>query len=223
MILQHGGDIILVYIPKRMLMLNKTCVWLFESQFACYILINQIHKSHMQLYHIPQCTTLEQKCAHFCSKVVHCGIWDRCIREFNLLICLLHSNKPNIHKSHMQLYHIPQCTTLEQKCAHFCSKVGHCGIQDRCIVGFVHSISGLDLNFQGHLSRRTSEIENLPVLHEMTPVRAIIYVIIFLIFLALVLSDKCHNNTTCPMSNFSKFLPVQDSRTKLMVKPWIYW
>ena len=38
-----------------------------------------------------------------------------------------------------------------------------------------------DLNFQGHLSRRTSEIENLLVLHEMTPVRAIIYVIIFLI------------------------------------------
>ena len=41
--------------------------------------------------------------------------------------------------------------------------------------------TGLDLNFQGHLSRRTSEIENLPVLHEITPVRSIIYVIIFLI------------------------------------------
>ena len=41
--------------------------------------------------------------------------------------------------------------------------------------------SGLDLNFLGHLSRRPSEIENLPVLHEITPVRAIIYVIIFLI------------------------------------------
>ena len=40
-------------------------------------------------------------------------------------------------------------------------------------------ISGLDLNFHGHLSRRTSEIENLPVLHEMTPAHAIIYVIIF--------------------------------------------
>ena len=39
--------------------------------------------------------------------------------------------------------------------------------------------SGLDLNFQGHMSRRTSEIDNLPVLHEITPVRAIIYVIIF--------------------------------------------
>ena len=39
----------------------------------------------------------------------------------------------------------------------------------------------LDLNFQGHLSRWTSEIEILPVLHEMTPVRTITYVIIFLI------------------------------------------
>ena len=43
------------------------------------------------------------------------------------------------------------------------------------------SRAGLDLNFQGHLSRRTSEIENSPVLDEMTPVDAIIYVIIFLI------------------------------------------
>ena len=41
--------------------------------------------------------------------------------------------------------------------------------------------AGLDLNFRGHLSRQTSEIENSPVLHEMTPVRTIIYVIIFLI------------------------------------------
>ena len=39
--------------------------------------------------------------------------------------------------------------------------------------------TGLDLNFQGHLSRRTSEIENLLVLHEMTPFHTIIYVIIF--------------------------------------------
>ena len=41
--------------------------------------------------------------------------------------------------------------------------------------------AGLYLNFQGHLSRRTSQIENSPLLHEMTPIRAIIYVIIFLI------------------------------------------
>ena len=35
-----------------------------------------------------------------------------------------------------------------------------------------------------------------------------------------VLSDKCHYNTTCPRSNFSKFLPVRDGRTKLKVEPW---
>ena len=34
-----------------------------------------------------------------------------------------------------------------------------------------------------------------------------------------VLSDKCHYNTTCPRSNFSKFLPVRDGRTKLKVEP----
>ena len=32
----------------------------------------------MHLSHIPQYTTLEQKCAHFCSNVVYCGIWNRC-------------------------------------------------------------------------------------------------------------------------------------------------
>ena len=44
-----------------------------------------------------------------------------------------------------------------------------------------HWTPGLDLNFQGNLSRRTSEIEKSPVLHEMTPVRTIIFLIIFLI------------------------------------------
>ena len=33
----------------------------------------------MHLSHIPQYTTLAQKCEHFCSKVVYCGIWDMCI------------------------------------------------------------------------------------------------------------------------------------------------
>ena len=41
--------------------------------------------------------------------------------------------------------------------------------------------SGLDLNFQDHLSLRKSEIENSHVLHELTPVRAIISVIMLLI------------------------------------------
>ena len=34
-----------------------------------------------------------------------------------------------------------------------------------------------------------------------------------------VLSDKCHNDTTCPRRNFSKFLPVRDGWTKLKVEP----
>ena len=35
-----------------------------------------------------------------------------------------------------------------------------------------------------------------------------------------VLSYKCHDNTTCPRSNFSKFLPLRDGRTKLKVELW---
>ena len=47
---------------------------------------------------------------------------------------------PNLINPTMHLSHVPQCTTLEQKCAHFCSKVVHCGIWDRAIVGFVRLV-----------------------------------------------------------------------------------
>ena len=40
----------------------------------------------MHLPHILQYTTLEQKCAHFCSNVVYCGIWDRCTVGFVWLV-----------------------------------------------------------------------------------------------------------------------------------------
>ena len=62
----------------------------------------------MHLSHILQDTTLEQKCAHFCSNVVYCEIWDRCIVGFVN--------------------------------AHFCSNVVSCEIWDRCIVGFVRLV-----------------------------------------------------------------------------------
>ena len=43
----------------------------------------------MHLTNIPQYTTLEQKCTHFCSNVVHCGIWGRCTVGFvRLVYCM---------------------------------------------------------------------------------------------------------------------------------------
>ena len=36
----------------------------------------------MNLSHIPQRTNREQKCWHFCSIMMYCGIWDRCIVEY---------------------------------------------------------------------------------------------------------------------------------------------
>ena len=43
-----------------------------------------IDPPHPTVYstNIPQCTILQQKCAHFCCKMVHCGIWDWCIVGF---------------------------------------------------------------------------------------------------------------------------------------------
>ena len=47
-------------------------------------------------------------CAHFCYKMLHSGIWYRCILGF-----------------------------VRWTCAHFCYKMLHCGIWYRCILGFV--------------------------------------------------------------------------------------
>ena len=59
----------------------------------------------------------------------------------------------------MYMSHIPQCTTVEQKCTHFCSKMVHCGIWDRCIVGFVNLVhwmylipACIGISYQHHIS-----------------------------------------------------------------------
>ena len=44
------------------------------------------NKPASHLSHIPQCTTLGQKCSHFCSNVVYCGICDRCFVEFSRMV-----------------------------------------------------------------------------------------------------------------------------------------
>ena len=49
----------------------------------------------LHLHHIPQCTTLEQKCVHFCSKMVHGGIWERCRVGFVRLVYCLHTRAPS--------------------------------------------------------------------------------------------------------------------------------
>ena len=66
------------------------------------------------LCHIPQYTTLEQKCVHFCSKVVHCGIWDMYIVGFERLVNTYpHSSKwTDLTNPTMHLTNIPQCTIL---------------------------------------------------------------------------------------------------------------
>ena len=53
------------------------------------------------------------------------GVW---IHSTQLYCC----TSPTMHKRH-----IPQCTILWQKCAHFYWKMVHCGIFGWCIVGFV--------------------------------------------------------------------------------------
>ena len=161
--------------------------------------IEHSHISHKTP--VPQCTTLEQKCVHFCSKVVCCGIWDRCIVEYvrlvyiclnNLISCRLYfdglvqerrnsiaialelqlswvgqkTGRSSIEHSHIShKTPVPQCTTLEQKCVHFCSKVVCCGIWDRCIVEYVrlvyiclNNLISCRLYFDGLVQERRNSI-----------------------------------------------------------------
>ena len=57
--------------------------------------------STIQLHHVPRCTTLEQKCAHFCSKGLYCGAWGSCIVAFVKLVYRRHTQKSchdTVHK-----------------------------------------------------------------------------------------------------------------------------
>ena len=49
-------------------------------------------------------------------------------------------NLPNLTNPTMYLSHITQYNIFEQKCTQFCSNVVHCGIWNRCIVGFICEI-----------------------------------------------------------------------------------
>ena len=54
---------------------------------------------------IPQCTSLEQKCTHLISEVMHYGIWDRCILGFVSLVYLfVGKDKPSIVNYTNDLY-----------------------------------------------------------------------------------------------------------------------
>ena len=65
---------------------------------GCSIFNNWPQKnSIMHLFLIPQCITLEQKCVHFCSKMVYCGIWDKCIVGFVRLVCWPSNSNLNLN------------------------------------------------------------------------------------------------------------------------------
>ena len=49
-------------------------------------LFDQCHVCYWSDVRILQSSTLKQKCAHFCFKVLRCGIWDMCIVGFGRLI-----------------------------------------------------------------------------------------------------------------------------------------
>ena len=49
---------------------------------------SQIEQCNRQISHnAPVCNRNVHTCAHFCYKMVHCGIWDWCIMEFVQQVC----------------------------------------------------------------------------------------------------------------------------------------
>ena len=57
------------------------CFNAYASRVLGY-LTYQITNPTMHLSFIPQCVTLRQIHAHFCSRLMHCGVWNRCIVGF---------------------------------------------------------------------------------------------------------------------------------------------
>ena len=73
--------------------------------------IDPSHRFNKALHNIPQRTILWQKCAHFCYKMVHCGISDWCIVGF---VQQVYWNWSQIS----QLRHVIGCSTSTAKVKH---------------------------------------------------------------------------------------------------------
>ena len=76
------------------------------------------HCSNRPISQIPQNSTLEQKCAHFCSNVVYFGIWHRCImgmKRFIIYFSLLKANNisnPNTLRPEQNGRHFADISTF---------------------------------------------------------------------------------------------------------------
>ena len=95
-------------------------------------------------HNAPFCNRNVHICAHFCYKMLHCGIWHRCILGFVRLVywrpCLIPTNSP-VNWPNSQ---IPECTwsishntPFRTEMCIFLFWMEHYGIWIRCILGFV--------------------------------------------------------------------------------------
>ena len=79
-LLQIAWQLVCIEQPHRFNIALVTSVIVF----ACNRPISQIPQCITQISHnnAPFCKRNVHMCAHFCYKMLHCGIWHRCILEF---------------------------------------------------------------------------------------------------------------------------------------------
>ena len=82
------------FIPVYTAVYTVTCLKTHTGLMGAYLCLQEQASGHDTVVrkHIPQCTILckrnEHMCAHFCYKMVHCGIFVCCVVRF-MRICVL--------------------------------------------------------------------------------------------------------------------------------------
>ena len=135
---------------------------------------------------IPQYSTLEQKCVHFCSNVVYCGIWKRCIVEF---VRLVYSRVTGTSGNPRRLLHAPEY---------------HLDLFNACLIGYKQTsdVMGITtrIGSQGVLTKNTVQyIKRCTISNYIIHFS---YAFIFVVYL-LFLDDRCICLTFCIFVRFT--------------------
>ena len=63
-------------------------------------------------HHTQFCSRNVHMCAHFCYKIVHCGIWDRCIAEFEQHVNWCKFSNKYTEMGHLRLFNVKTAWNL---------------------------------------------------------------------------------------------------------------
>ena len=121
--------------------------WTLSFGFLSSFQFTHLTNPPMYQTKITQYTILYQNCAHFCYKMVHCGIWDRCIVEFKNYVNYIYKQQtdsntksgPFVRSICLGSY-IAQCIRRKLHNTQFCIRIVHISVKNGALwdMGPVH-------------------------------------------------------------------------------------